>query len=148
LRIGHDRFLPGLRRLVEAVRAASGGETLLFIQTIDFLTIRRRPERTRFFERFLAVTDGHRDALARLQVGGADPRAGAGGAPVTAWRDAPEPEVRRVLAALPDERLPEVLTPRELEALALGYRERVTDLHLPHIRELPRVLPGLFADAA
>ena len=30
----------------------------------------------------------------------------------------------------------------------MGYRERVTDLDLPHIRELPRVLPGLFADAA
>jgi 2,4-dienoyl-CoA reductase-like NADH-dependent reductase (Old Yellow Enzyme family) len=30
----------------------------------------------------------------------------------------------------------------------MGYRERVTDLHLPHIRELPRVLPGLFAQAA
>src|SRR5581483_9881426 len=29
-----------------------------------------------------------------------------------------------------------------------GYRERVTDLHLPHIRELPRVLPDLFAGAA
>jgi 2,4-dienoyl-CoA reductase-like NADH-dependent reductase (Old Yellow Enzyme family) len=30
----------------------------------------------------------------------------------------------------------------------MGYRERVDDLHLPHVRELPRVLPGLFADAA
>src|SRR5512144_440044 len=44
LRIGHDRFLPGLTRLADTVRAASGGETLLFIQLIDFLTIRRRPE--------------------------------------------------------------------------------------------------------
>jgi 2,4-dienoyl-CoA reductase-like NADH-dependent reductase (Old Yellow Enzyme family) len=41
-----------------------------------------------------------------------------------------------------------VLTPRELEDLERGYRERVTDTHLPHIAELPRVLPGLFADAA
>ena len=41
-----------------------------------------------------------------------------------------------------------MLDARELEALERGYRERVTDLHLPHIRELPRVLPGLFADAA
>ena len=30
----------------------------------------------------------------------------------------------------------------------MGYRERVTDTHLPHIRELPLHLPGLFADAA
>ena len=39
-------------------------------------------------------------------------------------------------------------TARELEALELGYRERV-DRHAPAAhRELPRVLPGLFADAA
>ena len=43
---------------------------------------------------------------------------------------------------------PSVLDARELEALERGYRERVTDVHLPHIRELPRVLPDLFADAA
>ena len=41
-----------------------------------------------------------------------------------------------------------VLTPAEIEALQFGYRERVTDMELPHIRDLPRVLPGLFADAA
>ena len=38
LRIGHDRFLPGLRQLVEVVRRASDGETRLLIQLIDFLT--------------------------------------------------------------------------------------------------------------
>src|SRR5687767_3114467 len=43
LRIGHDRFIDGLRQLVEAVREASNGQTLLFIQLIDFLSIRRRP---------------------------------------------------------------------------------------------------------
>ena len=37
---------------------------------------------------------------------------------------------------------------RELESLRAGYRERVTDTHLPHIRELPQVLPDLFAQAA
>src|SRR3981189_589433 len=37
LRIGHDRFIPGLRKLVDAVREASGGHTRLFIQIIDFL---------------------------------------------------------------------------------------------------------------
>src|SRR6266496_1718976 len=35
LRIGHDRFLPGLARLVETVRARSGGRTQLLIQCID-----------------------------------------------------------------------------------------------------------------
>ncbi len=51
-------------------------------------------------------------------------------------RDAPRPLVEAVL------------DPRQLEALDYGYRERVWDLHLPHVRELPRVLPGLFAEAA
>src|SRR5439155_8520994 len=32
--------------------------------------------------------------------------------------------------------------------LLYGYRERVTDVELPHIAALPQVLPGLFADAA
>jgi dimethylglycine catabolism A len=41
-----------------------------------------------------------------------------------------------------------VLTSRQLEALDFGYRERVVDVHLPWIRDLPLTLPGLFADAA
>jgi 2,4-dienoyl-CoA reductase-like NADH-dependent reductase (Old Yellow Enzyme family) len=126
LRIGHDRFIPGLRDLVHAVRDASQGETLLFIQLIDFLSIRRRPPRDKFFARFLAITDGHRDAVG----GGTDE------------------EVRAKLAALPDAELPKILSARELDDLQRGYRERVTDTHLPHIEELPRVLPGLFSDAA
>src|SRR3954470_2012948 len=81
LRIGHDRFLPGLTRLVETVRRESGGETRLFIQLIDFLAIRRRPEPQKFFARFLAITPRHRAAL---DLG-----------------DAPEVEVRARLAALP-----------------------------------------------
>src|SRR6202042_3365802 len=56
--------------------------------------------------------------------------------------------VRAKLAALPAAALPDALTARELEDLDLGYREGVTDTHLPHIAELPRVLPPLFADAA
>src|SRR6185295_9028806 len=32
--------------------------------------------------------------------------------------------------------------------LRFGYRERVTDTELSHVRELPNVLPRLFADAA
>jgi 2,4-dienoyl-CoA reductase-like NADH-dependent reductase (Old Yellow Enzyme family) len=43
LRIGHDRFLPGLAKLVDCVRTASDGKTKLLIQIIDFLNIRRRP---------------------------------------------------------------------------------------------------------
>src|SRR5215470_18272356 len=64
LRIGHDRFLPGLQQLVDAVRVASGGDTLLVIQLIDFLTVRRRPEKAKFFERYLVLRPAHRDALA------------------------------------------------------------------------------------
>ncbi|MHB1843523.1 MAG: oxidoreductase [Deltaproteobacteria bacterium] len=135
LRIGHDRFVPGLSRLTRAVREASAGETLLFIQLIDFLQIRRRPEAHKFFERFLAITSAHRDALSTLR-----------GEP---WlRDAPEAQIRAALGALPDTDLERVLTAREVEDLRMGHRERVTDLGQPHIRELPRVLPGLFADAA
>lgn len=135
LRIGHDRFVPGLTRLVEAVREASGGHTLLFIQLIDFLAIRRRPERAKYFARFLAVTPAHRAALAARRGD-------------EAWAVAEEAAVRAALAQLSDEELAGVLTERELESLTHGYRERVTDVHLPHIRELPAVLPGLFAGAA
>jgi len=138
LRVGHDRFIPGLRRLADTVREASGGETLLFIQIIDFLTIRRRPEPAKFFARFLALTDDHRARLAALEGPEGDAR----------WRTATDEEVRARLAALPSDALDRVLTARELESLRMGYRERVTDVHLPHVRELPRVLPGLFAAAA
>jgi len=128
LRIGDDRFVPGLRELVETVRRASGGRTRLFVQIIDFLTIRRRPEREKFFGRYLAVTAEH---ARKLEMEGAD-----------------EADLRIALAALEEDRLDAVLAPRELEAYRFGYRERVTDVHLPQVAELPRVLPGLFADAA
>ena len=62
LRIGHDRFLPGLQELVRVVHAASAGETRLFIQIIDFLSIRRRPDPAKFFGRYLAITPAHRAA--------------------------------------------------------------------------------------
>lgn len=128
MRIGHDRYLEGLRKLTDAVREASEGETRLFIQLIDFLSIRRRPDRTKFFERFLEITDRHRQAFDDAAMS--------------------ETDVRKALAALNDEQLLQTLTPAEYEALQFGYRERVTDMHLPHIRNLPQVLPGLFADAA
>ncbi len=135
LRIGHDRFLPGLTELARVVHEASGGETLLFIQLIDFLTIRRRPPRDKYFARFLAITPRHREALAEL----------TGDASALTCSD---DELRGKLAQVRDDDLQFVLTLRELEDLEFGYRERVTDTHLPHIAELPRVLPPLFADAA
>lgn len=128
LRIGHDRFLPGLRRLTETVRRASEGQTRLFIQLIDFLAIRRRPEPKKFFERFLAVTDRHRAAL---------------GEPALA-----DAEVRARLSVMSGDELARVLSLAEREALEFGYRERVTDTGLDHIRNLPEVLPQLFAAAA
>jgi 2,4-dienoyl-CoA reductase-like NADH-dependent reductase (Old Yellow Enzyme family) len=45
LRIGHDRFIPGLRELVDTVKDASEGHTRLLIQIIDFLSVKRRPEK-------------------------------------------------------------------------------------------------------
>jgi 2,4-dienoyl-CoA reductase-like NADH-dependent reductase (Old Yellow Enzyme family) len=135
LRIGHDRFVDGLARLVDAVREASNGETLVLIQLIDFLSIRRRPARDKYFGRFLTITDRHREAL-HLLTGDATA--------ATAGDD----ELRTRLAALPASELAYVLSLREREDLDHGYRERVTDTYLPHIQELPQVLPPLFADAA
>ncbi len=135
LRIGHDRFIEGLARLVEAVRRASAGQTRIFIQCIDFLTIRRRPPRDKFLSRFLAIGDHHRRGLAEHLE---QPQ----------FRTATEQDVRAALSALADEALAAILSERELEDLRFGYRERVWDLQLPHVRELPTVLPGLFANAA
>ncbi len=66
LRIGHDRFLPGLKQLVETVRETSEGHTKLFIQIIDFLAVKRRPDPTKYFGRFLEITDRHRRAISEL----------------------------------------------------------------------------------
>ena len=129
LRIGDDRFIPGLRQLVEAVREASGGETRLFIQIIDFLAVKRRPEKEKYFQRFLTIDDHHRHVLAELTS-------------QSAWRKASDDHVREFLQNADDEVIDLVLRPRELEALRFGYRERVTDTHLKHIRELPLGCPG------
>ena len=135
LRVGHDRFVPGLSRLALAVREASGGATRLFLQAIDFLGIRRRPAPETWFQRFLAVTPDLRAKMARALR-------------EERWRDAAEADVRaRLLTATRDE-VEAVLTRRELEDLDMGWRERVTDLDREHVRDLPRTLPGLFADAA
>src|SRR6186713_1659830 len=63
LRIGHARFVPGLRELVRAVEEASAGQTRLFVQIIDFLRIRRRPDPARFFRDFLVLEEHHRAAV-------------------------------------------------------------------------------------
>ena len=135
LRVGHDRFVPLLRELVEEVRRRSGGRTRLFLQVLDFLSIRRRPEKAKFFARFLELTPALRE---RTVAKTGDTR----------WRDVPDDELRAFLASLPDEAHEAILAPRELESLRRGYRERVTDVQLPQIAELPQVLPRLFADAA
>jgi 2,4-dienoyl-CoA reductase-like NADH-dependent reductase (Old Yellow Enzyme family) len=133
LRIGHDRFVPGMARLVDTVREHSGGETLLLLQIIDFLGIRRRPEPAKYFERFLQLSERHFAAM-RERLGDKAPADAAA--------------LRAALTRLDDADLREVLTPREYRDLAYGWRETVNDLAAPHIRALPQVLPALFADAA
>lgn len=135
LRIGDDRFIPGLRQLVAAVREASQGRTRLFIQIIDFLAVKRRPDPEKYFRRFLQITDHHRQALAETSKD-------------QSWLGRDEAEVRAFLASTSDEALDLILDERELESLRFGYRERVTDTELTHVRELPQVLPGIFAAAA
>ena len=126
LRIGDDRYIPGLAKLVKAVREASGGETKLLIQLIDFLAIKRRPDRTAFLTRFLVLTDQHRAVTGETA----------------------DETVRAALVAMPDAALREVLDQRDWESMTQGFRERVTDVDKPHIAKLPSVLPGLFAAAA
>ncbi|MGB7206898.1 MAG: NADH:flavin oxidoreductase [Anderseniella sp.] len=128
LRIGHDRYIDGLSKLVKRVHEESCGATKLFIQLIDFLSIRRRPKRDVFINRFLQITDAHRVALG--------------------FENLTDEDVRTRLLAINDDELAVVLSKLEFEALTMGQRERVTDTHLPHIAELPNVLPNLFAEAA
>jgi 2,4-dienoyl-CoA reductase-like NADH-dependent reductase (Old Yellow Enzyme family) len=135
LRIGDDRFIPGLKTLVDTVREASADQTRLFIQIIDFLAVRRRPEKEKFFDRFLSVRQRHREALAQITGD-------------ISFLFAEEARVRESLKVATDQVIEEVLDTRELEALRFGYRERVTDVKLPHVRELPGVLPEIFAAAA
>lgn len=126
LRIGDDRFIAGLTQVVEAVREASGGETRLFIQLIDFLAVKRRPNRSAFLTRFLAISDALRNAT----------------------NENDDDAVRAALVAMPDADLVTILDPRDWESLNVGFRERVTDIDRPHISQLPQALPDLFADAA
>ncbi|MBL8739661.1 MAG: NADH:flavin oxidoreductase, partial [Myxococcales bacterium] len=134
LRIGDDRFVAGLTELCDVVRRASGGATKLFIQLIDFLRIRRRPERARFFSQFLCIDRSHREKL--QEISGED------------FLLSPEQLVRDRLASLPDDDLAKVLSARELLSLTHGERELCTDVDLPHIAALPAELPPLFAKAS
>ena len=135
LRSGHDRFVPGLREMCDVVRERSEGDTRFFVQIIDFLSIRRRPEPEKYFGRFLTLRPEHRRRLAAVD----DTRD---------WEAADEDALRSRLSAATDDELDAVLDSRELESLRMGHRERVNDLHLEHVRDLPQTLPGLFADAA
>jgi 2,4-dienoyl-CoA reductase-like NADH-dependent reductase (Old Yellow Enzyme family) len=128
LRIGDDRFIPGLSELAATVHDASEGHTRLFIQLIDFLTIRRRPQPEKYFLDYLKITDHHRQVLNASE-----------------WS---EDKIRQHLLNLNDVEIENVLDARELEALRMGYRERITDMHWPHIRKLPATLPELFSQAA
>src|SRR4051812_43099116 len=112
LRIGHDRFLPGLKQLVEAVREASKGQTKLFIQIIDFLAVKRRPDPKKYFQRFLEITDRHRRMLSEITG-------------YSNWINADEANVREFLQTAEDEVLEHILNDREQESLRFGYRERV-----------------------
>ncbi len=128
LRISDDRYIEGLKKLVDAVAQASEGQTRLLIQLIDFLNIRRRPDPAKYFDRFLTITPEHRQALN--------------------LNDAPEAEVRQALASLSSETLETILSAREWDALQFGARDRVTDMKNPAVADLPQTLPPLFAAAA
>jgi 2,4-dienoyl-CoA reductase-like NADH-dependent reductase (Old Yellow Enzyme family) len=135
LRISHDRFLPGLRQLVDTVREASRGQTKLFIQVIDFLAVKRRPDPAKYFQRFLEISKQHRHVIAEVT---GDEK----------WIVEDEAGVRDFLKDAPTPVIDRVLNQRELESLRFGYRESVSDMHLRHVRDLPQVLPSIFADAA
>lgn len=133
LRIGDDRFIPGLTELVKLVHTRSSGKTRLLIQLIDFLAVKRRPPAEKFFRRFWRPTNEHKERLETAL--GRD------------TGNLSQTELAEYLLAHPEVQA-QVLTARELRDLQVGYREDVNDLHLPHIRDLPKHLPNLFADAA
>jgi len=112
LRIGDDRFVPGLRRLVDTVRDKSAGHTRLFIQAIDFVAVRRRPEPERFLRRFLDVDITLRR---RLVDATGDAR----------WLEASEGDVRERLVAADRTLLDAVLNDRQRESMDYGYREQI-----------------------
>src|SRR5262249_13552034 len=95
----------------------------------------RRPTKENFFRRYLELDIGYRKRLGELLQ---DP----------VWEDTDEQAVRERMLSLSEEQIAQLLRPRDLGSYRFGYRERVTDLDKPHIRDLPAVLPELFAKAA
>lgn len=131
LRIGHERYIPGLKKLVDTVHQASQGKTKVLIQLIDFLAIRRRPEPEKFFQRFLEIDPPLRQRYAEF----------------SGQNDCGDEAIRTILPTLDTEVLDQILDSRQQESLRQGFRERVYDKQ-PHIEQLPQVLPELFAQAA
>ena len=110
---------PGSRaRRARCARRASG-ETLLFIQLIDFLAIRRRPA-ARQVLRAVPRDQPTRIASARAHAGDDWRRA------TTSVRARARRAARRRARARARRRASSRTSQR-------GYRERVTDMHLPHI---------------
>ena len=110
------------------MREASEGKTRLLIQLIDFLPIRRRPDPIKYLERFLKITDQHRQYLGMA--------------------DCSDEQVRAKLSELGVEDLEAALSAKEWDDRSFGSRQRVTDTHIPEIAALPETLPTLFANAA
>jgi len=108
---------------------ASDAQTKLFIQIIDFLGIRRRPDLTKYFNKFLKITEKHRAFIES--------------------NDWTKQQYREYLNSLNTGPLNILLSRREREDLHMEYRELATDMYLEHMWTLPEIfLPGLFADAA
>ena len=63
LKQNSDRYIPGIQKLVERISDESGGQTKVLIQLIDFLAIRRRPQREKFLKHHLVITSRIRDRL-------------------------------------------------------------------------------------
>src|SRR6266576_6467948 len=108
LRISHDRFLPGLRKLVDTVHEASQGRTKVLIQIIDFLAVKRRPDPAKYFQRFLEITERHRQTIAAVTDD-------------SQWTSADEGSVRAFLNDAADAVVESVLDERELDSLRFGY---------------------------
>ena len=130
---------PGLRRLVEAVRERSEGRTRLFIQIIDFLAVRRRPGAGDVLRAL--PRDRRRPPAApgrgarRRRAGGRGRSAGRRGA--RAWS-------RRGAAAQSRPSSPRASSRRSTTATASASPTSTCRTSAT----CPRVLPGLFADAA
>ena len=135
LRIGHDRFIPGLSQLTQAMRQSSQGKTLNLVQLIDFLPIRRRPSSDKFFAKYLPVNQSIRMHLSEKSGD-------------VFWLTLSESDVRTRLAQAHDEIWQKLLPARLYRDLSYGYREEINDMHIPAIRDLPQQLPPLFTQAA